>query len=399
MTFAAGAQEQIRLIEEVTEGTTPATDMKIIPHSDVTGPSKEWDRGPTAEVASDLQVQSNPVKGFSVAMSISTLLRYGIADDLFELLCNSTWSAAAAVTAQTDVASVDTGNKFTSVTTDKFNAFAVGDVVYVFRDGSAPLDTWAEVTSVVTGASPELGINVNWIDLGDEAAGDSVTIMHSGQLTPGTTLASASIERAKTDIAQFMIGRGMKVSQLAFSASKGGDPTLAWTLMGLTKASAATTFGTGTETAAAVNEVMNAGDGFQNFREADVVTANHIISQFNFTIGSPIGVIDAMGSLGANSLIKNRYAVSGEYRLYTNDEARTLAQKGEADTASSVGCAFREANDGYYFHFPAIDYTSGDDDGSGNDNQIFTAMPWLAYKDGTNSRMFQIARFTSIPTS
>ena len=128
--FQSGAGEEIRLVLTDQFDTSSGTDFRVIPHSgNPSGPNKPFTRGPSEEVNPTLQIQDNPVRGFTAPFSYNGLWRYAIHDDPFQMVMGRVWTVAVDVSG-TDIASTNAAgvNKLTSVTSLKFTDLASHDL-------------------------------------------------------------------------------------------------------------------------------------------------------------------------------------------------------------------------------------------------------------------------------
>lgn len=419
-TFQSGATEEIRLALNTQFATTSAGDLQLIPHSgNPSGPSKPYSRGPTDEVQANLQINDNLVRGFTVPFSYGGIWRYGIHDMPIQMILGSPWSAAVAIT-DTDIASNDTGNTFSSATTGKFDALAA-DVpcpVWIFRDGASPLATMAIATAVVEGATPSVTIGLGdgsdtfGVDLADVAAGDSVTIMHGGINRIGTTEYFAIAERAQTGLGIFYVGLGLMCTSWSLQQAKGSDATVSFDFMGIDADDALTTFGTGTVTAANTFPAFSTGADWRFFGEGgkfssydptDDVTG-WLPQSMNLNVASAANAIDAMGQDGPSAHTKDTVIVSGDYSIFTNKAGRLLGQKQKLNQDSSLFWANKKTDTSgvtaAYAHWvPRVQYESTDQDGGGQGGTLTSPTPWMASQHPTYLDTYVIGRFPALVTA
>lgn len=415
--FQSGAREELRYVRTDERDVSSGTDYQIIPHSgNMTGPHKPGNRGPTDEVRADLRVGDNPLRGFTVPFQFGGVWRYGIYDDLIEMMLGGLFSSAVSI-ADTDIASDATGNKFTSATTDKFNDLSadVPCLVWIKRDGATPLSTLAVAISVVEGASPELviGTGVAGADFGKtltvEAAGDNVTIMHSGVVTEGVLELYAMLERAQLGVGHFHVGFGCIATQMDLNQQKGQDPTFGMQFMGVDHDSATTTFGTGTEIPAGTFNAFNAGSDIKFFGEdgefSTAFTAASDLELFvntiNLAIACAAPAVDPMGIDGEYSHGRDTITPSGRFTLYTNDDARLVAAKQEGNVDSSLIWMNQKTVGGVtkaYGHWlPHIQYESADHEGGGKGGILTRPLTWRARISETHGLMYSLTRFDGLP--
>ena len=420
-TFQAGAGEELsmQLNTEIVE--VSATDLQIMPHAgNPTGPHKPFARGPSDEVQADLQIQDNPVRGFTVPFQFGGPFRYAIHEMPMRMVMNSNWTAAVSITG-TDIATAATGNKFTSATVDKFNSLTplVPCPIWIVRNAAVTgpiIATPAIALSVVEGASPELviGAGTAGVDFGitltTVAAGDDVIIMHSGVMNNGTTELFAVVEREQKGLGHFHGGFGMLGTQWDLNQQKGSDPTNAFQFLGRNAKNGTATYGTGTKTAAGTFNAFNVGANFQFFGENGLFstfgltpTTNELFPQrCNASMASAASPVDPMGLDGPEAHSKDTFIASGQFALFSHDDVRAgplVRAIGNLESSlfwmntKTVGAA----TNAYMFWYPTIQYGDSAQEGGGKGGQGLTTFPWMGKKDATHSITMAVARFTSLP--
>jgi len=393
---SAGAQQQVRAILEVTEGTTPATDMTVIPHATVTNHLPSTDRSPTANVSSDLKVVDNPRRSIDFSGALTADITHQGADLLLRSGLNRTADATlTGLAAQTDVAGVDSGNKFTSATTDKFNSVTLG--VPMFLSGmTTNADGWMVGNSIVTGASPELV--VSHYDLADEAATPAVTLAADGYLTESSTFSTLSIEVADTDQGFFRIARGVRVNSIEISGSKGSDPQYTFNWAAISGDSATSTYGTGTNTAATSTTVFDMADNFDlfsvNVAAAGPASSSYLPTEVSLSIKCGDKMIDPAGQLSKASNYLSRFEVTGSFTLLKNTGAHSLINAVDDDTLGNLFWVWTDGTYSTAVFLPAIQYTSVSESGSGNDSPLTLTFNFTAKKHASYGHMIAISKRT-----
>lgn len=425
--FVAGVGEELRIVVLADQyDLSSVTDMTVLRHGgNPTGPHKPNALTESEDVATDLQVADNVSTGFTAAAGYSADYRYG-AHDIPQYMCaGDAWSAAVTI-ADTDIASTVAGgvNKFTSATADKFNALStmVPCPVYIVRDGASPLATYAIALSVVTGGSPELVIGKGTasgsdvadghfgVSLGTVAAGDNVTIYHSGVLDTGNTEYYALFERAQDAIGQYRVLDGAMCIKDDLTQSKGSIGKIAFDFAGLDVRSGTATYGTGTETAATNFPVFDMGTGFRYFgigglfrvNDPSDATAGFFPKSCNRTVTSNGNPVDAMGVDGLSGNFKDTVMVNGSFELFSNDAAATITALQEAGTETSLFWVNSETSGGVtsaYAHWLLrITFEDNDQQNGGKGNVVSSSFPWKAARHPTYLKTYVRTRFAALPS-
>lgn len=402
--MASGAQKQIRFVEEVTEGTTPATDMTELPHRGGSDMSFNPDTQQSDNVRSDLKPSGVFRRGFSIQGGWEADFLYGAFDTPIRHAFNSAaWSTADAIAAATDIAVANTGNKFTSTTSGKFDAFSKGDIVR-FKTAGASNTGWGVVLSVTGGSGAELAIDPNTFDLSTEAAGTAVTIEHDGRVECDTAQKSLSVEYAYTDLGDFVIYRGIKVGEMVFDFVHGTGVAIRFgNLVGLSTDRNTATYGTGSVTAAPVNQIFRTTDGpkrlvLRNTAVDLTTTTGGLLTTLQLSIASAGRPINAAGSLGPRTIGKNRFVITGTLGFYKNAYTRDLVNDLHDNVTSNLLFALGDnmaSPNAYAFFLPEVHFTGGSPTDGGNDSDVMISIPFIANTDSVYGEPAIWARYTT----
>lgn len=407
--FESGAREEIRWVELADQHDTSAVaDFTVLPHGgNPKGPNKPYSRGPSDEVTSDLTPADNPARSFTVPMGLSNVVRYGCHDLPMQQVLNNHWASPFTTGSVTTISTAAVGNKFIAASGTPFATLAdvVPCPIWICRGGSNPIPGQPVIAKAVLASGTELQIETdanNGKTLTLVSAGDPVVIMHSGVLFNGTDLIFAMIERAQKGIVNFRVGHGMLGTQMAFSGTKGSDPTWSFEWMGLDYDRANTTFGTGTETQAPGWQGFNMGSNFKYARMGGVAEPNLFFHKVDYTIAGGATPVDPAGIDGPYAHQKQQFKVSGSLEFFSNDEAQVVGDVAAAGGEMSLFFGlFRTQGGvtrGYQKWIPRCQFESEDQDGGGNDNTLTQPMNWMAARDPNyGNRLFCMTRFTGVP--
>jgi hypothetical protein len=405
--FQPGSGEELRWVETAEQETSSATDMQVLPHSgNPTGPHKPLSRGPTDEVTSDLTVQGNASRDFTVPLSFQNVCRYGIYHLPFEQVFAGRWTAAFDSTVLATIASVAAGNKLVASAGTPFADLSaqVPCPVWLCRGGADAIPGQPVLATEVLAAGAELVIGNatnHGITLTDVAEGDDVQAMHSGVLKNGVELIFAMIERAQAAIEQFRVGYGMLGTKIDFSGQKGSDPTWALEFMGREKETAGVTFGTGTQTPAPTTQPFNFGSHFKHFREGGGIDTDLLIRSINWSYAFGGVVVSPAGVDGPYAHTKARQTLTGSVNFFTNAAAGAIETKAEDDVDSAIWYALQRTDGGVtraeLVHLPLVQYSDASQEGGGNDNVVETPVQFMTAKSPTLGYQALLARFEDVP--
>jgi len=405
--MASGAQKQIRFVEEVTAGTTPATDMTELPHRGGSDMTFTPDTQQSDNVRSDLKPSGVVRRGFSISGGWEADFLYGAFDTPIRHAFNSSaWSNADSISAATDIAVANTGNKFTSTTSGKFDSFSKGDIVR-FKTAGISNTGWGVVLAVVGGSGAELWIDPDTFDLATEASGTAVTIEHDGRVECDTADKSLSVEYAYTDLVDFAIWRGIKVGEMVFDFVHGTGVSIRFgNLVGLTTDRNTSTYGTGNVTAAPVNPIFRTTDGPKQLwlRGAAVdltTTTGGLLTTLNLSIASAGRPLNAAGSLGPRIINKNRFVITGTLGFYKNAYTRDLINDLHDNVVSPLFFVLGDnasSPNAYGMFLPEIHFTGGSPTDGGNDSDVMVSLPFIVNTDSVYGEPAIWSRFSTYTT-
>lgn len=406
--FESGSREEVRWAETDQADETATNDMTVLPHGgSLSGPSRQFERGPSDEVRSDLTVNDNPVRGWTVPFSIQNVVRFGIYDLPVQQVFNGRWSTPAFDTGVlTDVQSVATGNKLVAAAGTPFADLTnlLPAPVWIVRGGADAIPGQPVVATEVLASGAELVLETdgnNGLTLTDVAAGDDVQVMLNGVIKNGVEHIFALIERAQLGLTHFHGGFGMAGTSLSFNGQKGQDPTFQIDWMGLNAAAALATHGNGTVNAANGNKAFNFGSNLKHFRENGAIVADLFLQSLQWQFQSGVGAIDPAGIDGPKAHQKNRIQVSGSANFFSNTEGKGVGDRADSAADSSIYYALQRTDGGvtnaYVKWLPLIQYTQGPNEGGGSDNPVTTNTSFETAKSPTYGCQICMARFADVP--
>lgn len=373
-------------VKETTYGVTPSAALTEIRH---TGESLHQATAMEAssEIRDDRQhadvVRTNANAEGDVNMELS----YGVYDDWLQYaLQSAAWSTLVTSGAQTDIAAADSPNQLTSTTTD-LSVFLANQWVKISGFTTSGNNGYGKVVS-----STATTLVLTGIDLADEVAGDSVTVVMGEQIVNGTAYASMSMERHYEDLTTtFANYLGMTINTLALSIVAEQIITGTFGLMGKNENSAAATIGTGGNNAAPTNDVMAAVDDIFAIFEAQV---SHASTEFTFSLSNNIRNRAIIGTLGPTSQGSGSIDLSGTLKAYFATAA--IMNKYLADTATSLAIVAQDsAGKSYLIDLPNVRFNDGKRVAGGINTDIIADMAWMAKRDPTEGITIRIVRWAA----
>lgn len=375
-------------VEETIFGTTPSgpptlKDLRFTSES-LHG---EMSTVTSQEIRADRQVSDFIRNGLSAAGGINWELSYGVFDDFFQALLQSTnWTSPNTVTLTT-ISAAAADNSFNRSAGDWSAQFSAGQWLRASGFANAANNGVFKIVSVTA-----TKIVVTGGTLVNESAGPSFTLLSASQITNGTTLKFFTIERQYTDLTNiFEVFRGMCFDQGSMAISADQIVTGGFTLIGKNALSGTATVGTGTNTAAPTNPVQNGIDNIVKVLEGgglfDIVSGSW---QLQNNLRARLQV----GSLGAISIGSGTVNVTGQITAYFATNA--ILDKFLNFTASSLAFVHRDAlGNIYVVEFPRVKYSSGQRVAGGLNQDIIADLNFTAFRHETEGVTARITRFAA----
>ena len=384
MPTADTGRVQLRYLEEVTWGETPASAMTNLR---ATGESLKYNIETTVseELRSDRQITDLVQVGAGAEGDINFELSHATFDDLLEAALYGAFSADLAISAATiDAAASD----------DSFNdsgsglgAIVVGQWINVQGfSGDVSNNGWARV---LTATAAKVTVDKALVD---DAVGETVTI-NGSMLRNGTTRKSFTLEKEFGDVTQFLSYAGMVVGDLSLDFSAGSILTGAFAFMGKSGARAAATVGTGGATDAPTTDVMNAVSNLLNIEE-DNDPSTALVSTLSMALTNNLRTLPIIGALAAGEIGSGRIGLTGNLNAYFEDGA--LYDKFLNNTSSSVSFRLEDAaGNAYVFTMPRIKWSDANIVAGGIDQDVMVEMTYQALYDAVTGCTLQIDSYSA----
>ena len=337
-------------------------------------------------IRSDRQVPGTILVDANGDGGFSTEFRYGALDDFLKAaIQSSAWSSPNTDTITCSLASGDNSinrasGDFTS------DGYAAGQWIRVsgFSTNGAIF-----YCKIVTAAA--LKLTVTGITLTNESA-TSVELEGGAYITNGTTQPSFYIERQFTDLTnKFSQHTGQVVNTLSLGVSVENIVTVDIGMLGKPEAAATATAGTGSNTAASTNPIMNA------VTNVDAVLENgseFSIRSLTLTVSNNLRERKEVATLGATSIGAGSLSVTGNITLYYGDSAHSVYAKYLADTVTKLAIRFIDnSGNAYVIDLPTMKYTQANRNATAIDTDVEIPLTFEATLDATELKTMRVVRW------
>ncbi len=381
--------------EEVTFGVTPAIALQ---DTRITSESlgQDTETADSVELVTDRQVGEVVRTNIGASGDVAFELSYQTFDDwlIAALLADAGFSAEVVVaTADVTVSAASGDNSFNHSTGWDANP-VVNEWIRVTGFVNAANNGFFKVLTPVTGTK----IIVSGGTLVTEAITPSIDIKQGGSIVNGTTLKTYSLQKEYVDLAaEFEALRGMAINTLSLDVAPGAIITGSFGFVGKSSTSEAASIGTGGNTAANTNDVMNAVDDVNAILEGQ---ANFPSTQFSMALENNLRPRPQIATLGPISLGTGKIGVSGTLQQYFTSKA--VMDKYLAFSNTSLAIAMLDdlgiapfVGNSYVLDYPRVRLTEGRRSAGGENQDIIADLAWRATKDPAELITMRIAKFDS----
>lgn len=389
-------------VVESTYGVTPSG-PPTLKNVRYTGESLKQDTETktSLEIRSDRQVSDLIRTNLSTSGDVNVELSYAAFDDWLEwaLLSDASWTSALDITinsASINITIAASGSNFTltrasgSYVTDGFSAtLDVGKWVKLGSTANpftlAANNGYAKIVSVSATVLTVTGLAMS----ATTQSSGTVAIRRCAQILNGVLLKSMTIEKSFPDLTnEFAILTGQCIDGLSLDVSIGSILTGTFSFIGAREASATATVGSGTNTAAATNNVGNTIDNISGVLEGGSALQ---ITKFTMELKNNLRARQAVGTLGAISIGTGTVAVTGTIEAYFT--SKTLADKYRNFTATSIGVKFVDsAGNAYVIDLPRVKFGGGDVVAGGINQDVIVKLQYTAYMHETELKTLRLVR-------
>lgn len=259
----------------------------------------------------------------------------------------------------------------------------IGGTATSDKFATAALNGWARITAIAATALTLDNLPTGWTT--DTGTGKTIKVWFGDTIKNGTTMVSASIEKAFLDLTApvYMIHRGEVVDQLNHRIETGAAITGDVSFVGMNAAQGTVAYGAtyDSPTTAAVL-TGNVSVGQINEAGSSIVSPNWARS-LTFSISNNVRRIDAVGNIGAVTLGVGEIDTRGTIATYFGSNA--LLTKLLAGTLSSLSCRASANSQAIVWQFPRVTFKDGTPNAGGKSQDVMLSLGWEASYDSTTN--------------
>ena len=378
---------ELKYVEEVTPGTTPAAALTLLRN---TGNTLNGTLNTTesSEIRTDRSTADLvPTSGQS-AGDINLEWTYGEYNPFIESALGGALSTAISVSG-IDISAASADNSYNSLGSGFPATILPGEWIIVAGfTGDVANNGISRVVSATTSK-----IVVERKTLVDDAAGETVTV--KGQnVRNGSTVKSFSIEEEQTDLTTtFRSYVNMIVNTLNISADSGSIITGSLGMQGTTSAYDATaTIGTGADVASQTNSIMSATSNVGNvwLDGATACTTGVYFKSLALSIANNLRNRDGVCSLYPIDIGLGTLSAEIAMNVYFADT--NIMQKHIANTAVDFSMALNDSEGNYIVvDIPKGKFSTASEDGKTKDSDVMVSATLKALYDPTDDFQIQIS--------
>jgi len=207
----------------------------------------------------------------------------------------------------------------------------------------------------------------------------------TSRLTHGTTQTSYTIERANSDIAQFMAFTGMTPSKMDVKVASGALTTIGFDFMGKGASRAGATQLPGTPVASYNFDIHSgvAGATCQLWEGGAPITGTFVKS-IDFSFDNSLRSQEAICTLGAVSIGSGTISITGKLSVYFAN-GQLFDKFKDNINSSIIFSSVDGAGNGYLFSLPVVNIKSWSTNGSGKDQDMMVDLEFVGMRDAGNA--------------
>lgn len=385
MTFASTSRVQLSYIPEATYNVIPVSgtpkNLRMTGESLDFAQTKESDK----EIRDDRQMSSSTTVDAQASGDVKVHFQYGEYDVLFAALMQSSWavfgtngvgaSFTADFTATTITASVATSGS------SLFTNLQRGQWFRLLAPSNANNGKLFRVSSSVSPTSTVITLDAS--TPATVASSVANCAIQTSRLTNGVVMPSFTLERAITDVGQYMAYSGMCVSKYATSFSAGSLNDATFTFMGSGFDRDTSTMMPGAPAASLTYDITNAVAGVGNIWSKGVPLVDSV-KTMTLDIDNSLRGQKAIGTLGNAGIGVGTFMVKGSLEVYFANGA--MYADFESDTYTSISLSVQDsAGNGYVISLPRVLLTSAKVQAGSKDQDLMATFEYQAYADLTNA--------------
>jgi hypothetical protein len=355
------------------------------------------------EIRSDRQVSDIIRTGVESGGDVGVEFSFGAFDDLFEGMLYNDWTAEKDSYSLSPfpvftVAGSPDGSLISSSSPDNggaafLDSLTVGSFVEISGSTASPTNN-AFVRIVSRPVAGTVEISPALPGLGN----DGFRIRES-HLRNGVTLKSFLIEKAFTDVNEFVSFTGMRVGTAELNIATGSILNGSFSFSGENATAQGTSVIAGLTSPesqeVAANDVFNAIDNVGNILIDGVADPNVCFTELAFSVENNLRFQPCVGQLESSGIGVGRTQVTGTLAAYF--VSRDFYERYLNFTTTALSFTVTLGDNTYLFDFPSFKFTSGEVVAGGNDQDVLVNMEFTAKRDPVQGFTMGINRFGTIP--
>lgn len=355
------------------------------------------------EIRSDRQVSDIIRTGVESGGDVGIEFSFGAHDDLFEGALYNDWSFVADSSTLSPlpsfvVAGSPNGTLISSASPDNaglafLDALTVGSFIQISGSTLSPVnDGYYRITSRPTSGTIEVSPALPSI-------GVDGLVIKASHLRNGTTLKSFLIEKAFTDVNEFVTFTGMRVGTAELNIATGSILNGSFSFSGENATAQGNSIIAGLVSPeaqeVAANDVYNAIDNVGNILIDGVADPDVCFTEVSFSIENNLRFQPCVGQLESSGIGVGRTQVSGTLAAYFVN--RNFYERYLNFTTTSLSFTVSLGGNTYLFDFPSFKFTNGEVVAGGNDQDVLVNMEFTAKRDPTYGFTMGMNRYGTIP--
>jgi hypothetical protein len=355
------------------------------------------------EIRSDRQVADIIRTGVETGGDVGIEFSFGAHDDLFEGALYNDWTTEA------DSDTVSPTGPFTVAGSPDGTTISAGspNSMIAFLDGLT-VGSFIEITGSTL--SP---VNDGFVRVTANSGSGSITVspalpsvgtdafrVRASHLRNGVTLKSFLLEKAFTDVSEFVTFTGMRVGSAQLNIAPGSILNGQFSFQGenATAQGASVNAGlTSPETVAvAANDVFNAVDNIGDILIDGALDPNVCFTEVSFNIENNLRFQPCVGQLESSGIGVGRTQITGTLAAYFVN--RAFYERYLNFTTTALSFTVTLGGNTYLIDFPSFKFTNGEVVAAGNDQDVLVNMEFTAKRDPTLGFTMGMNRFGTIPS-
>lgn len=381
-----------------TDKDTPAINGEVL-YRTGGGGDEPISESPSNQVRADLQDTSLTLTNIGATYSFDTeWLVTGLATPIRGVLkCADPAGVVTITSVAGDVSFVNTGNKLTSTTSGKFDTIPVGVPVKIQAVGAPGNNVgWGIVLSKVTGASPELVIDL--LDLSDfTPTGVGFTLKYPKTFKNGSmTELYYTVEDYFTDLqagsSRFDVYTGLKFEKFTITIPLPGVITAQFSTQGLNGFQVTASQFSGTVAAVSTLPIINGAKNiFYQQDGGGIIPSPYDWGGITLNVMSGARPGGKLGSVRNARIGSNRFQIDGTFDIYNDENAAVLKAKAKNKTPSSLFFVLKDDLGNEEAHWcPYTFITAAPRQAGGNDSFVMEKMAYKAKMHPTYGFMYSV---------